>query len=195
MANGKNVQDIQSTPDGPISYLSLGIPDSKIFQDSKLYSTKLINDTVPNYFTVSGPYGPIGHGSFWPLIENLHKHFIQIIIKLQAENIKSITPKLTVCREFKQHADLYVKRTAWSSNCSSWFKQGSVDGPLAIWPGSRLHYLDVLKTPRYEDYDIIYRSANKFTYLGNGFSSKEFDGSDLSYYLGTEDDHEPLIPE
>jgi hypothetical protein len=62
-----------------------------------------------------------------------------------------------------------------------------------MFPGSRLTYLDLLSTPRFEDYHIEYlNSLNMFEFLGNGFSMREFDGRDLSYYLGLLDgeDHQ-----
>lgn len=42
--------------------------------------------------------------------------------------------------------------------------------------------------PRYEDYDIVYNSENRFAFLGNGFEAREFDGRDITNYLGCLDD-------
>lgn len=103
---------------------------------------------------------------------------------MQKEDIKSMTPRRDVCEAFAEHADLYVKRTAWSDPCSSWFKNGDPNGRLTMFPGSRLTYFDLLEDPRYEDYKIGYWSSNQFNFLGNGFSTIEFDGSDISHYLG-----------
>ncbi|KAL6248698.1 hypothetical protein RBB50_004953 [Rhinocladiella similis] len=174
VARGKNVQDIQK--EKPISYLSIGIPE------------------IPNYWTVTGAYGPLGHGSFLPIIELLMRHFIQIIRKIQTENISAMAPRRTVCDAFMDHANLYLKRTAWASGCRSWFKQGKEDGPLAMWPGSRLLYFELLAQPRYEDYDLNYQSGNPFGFLGSGFTTREYDGRDLSHYLGTKDTPGALIP-
>jgi hypothetical protein len=63
-----------------------------------------------------------------------------------------------------------------------------------MWPGSRIVYFELLKEPRYEDYKITYQSRNPFEFLGNGFSTREYDGRDLSYYLGTEESPGSLIP-
>jgi hypothetical protein len=53
------------------------------------------------------------------------------------------------------------------------------------WPGSRLSYIDIMESPRFEDYDIEYMSPlNPLEFMGNGFAPREFDGRDLSYYLG-----------
>ncbi|ETI20877.1 hypothetical protein G647_07220 [Cladophialophora carrionii CBS 160.54] len=157
------------------SYLSLGVSH------------------MPNYFMMGGPYGPLGHGSFLPIIETLAGNIIQVIQKMQKDRIKSLTPKPEIAEQFREHAQLFLKRTAWTSGCSSWFKQGRIDGPLPMFPASRLVYMDLLATPRFEDYNIEYlNSLNMFEFLGNGFASREFDGRDLSYYLGLlhDDDHQ-----
>lgn len=134
---------------------------------------------------MGGPYGPLGHGSFLPTIEILAKNAIQCIQKMQKDRIKSLTPKPEIAMALKEHAALFLHRTAWSSGCSSWFKQGTVDGPLPMFPGSRLTFFDLMATPRFEDYNIEYcNRMNMFEFLGNGFNVREFDGRDLSYYLG-----------
>ena len=55
-------------------------------------------------------------------------------------------------------------------------------------PGSRLHYFDVLSTPKFEDFDIEYESGNRWGWLGNGFSTTEYGGRDVTYYL--DDEHQ-----
>lgn len=140
-----------------------------------------------------GPYGPLGHGSFIPIIELVTRHILAIVKKMQKENIKSMAPRRDISESFAEHADLFLQRTAWSGMCRSWFKQGRLDGKPAVFPGSRLVYMDLLKEPRFEDYAITYQHENPFAFLGNGFSMKEFDGSDLSYYLGTDDNPGALL--
>jgi hypothetical protein len=134
---------------------------------------------------LGGPYGPLAHGSLLPILELLARHVVSILEKMQVDRIKSMTPKEELVAQFKEHADLYLQRTAWTSGCSSWFKQGRVDGPLPIFPGTRLTYLRLLKEPRFQDYNIEYvNPLNVFEFLGNGFDVRESDGRDLSYYLG-----------
>jgi hypothetical protein len=132
-----------------------------------------------------GPYGPLGHGSFLPLIETLSRYIMQVLQKMQTDRIKSLTPKPDAIAQFTEHAELFLQRTAWVSGCSSWFKQGRVDGPLPMFPGSRLMYLGLLAKPRYEHFVVEYlNEGNMFEFLGDGFDVREFDGRDLSYYLG-----------
>jgi cation diffusion facilitator CzcD-associated flavoprotein CzcO len=149
------------------SYLSLGLAD------------------VPNYFLFAGSYCPAAHGSFFPLIQAYSDYALQVIEKMQIENIRSLRPKAKVVDHFLRHADTLLKRTAWTGPCSSWFKGGRSNGKPAIWPGSRLHFLRLLEKPRFEDFEIEYDNAEDlFGFLGNGFHVCERDGSDITWYLG-----------
>jgi hypothetical protein len=137
----------------------------------------------------------LGHGSFLPIVELIYRYILTAVKKIQKENIKSLTPRREVCDAFAEHAELFIKRTAWSGPCRSWFKQGKIDGPLTMFPGSRLVYFDLLSFPRYEDYKFEYQSSNMFGFMGNGFHKMESDGSDLSYYLGTDEKPGKLLPQ
>ncbi|KAK3676970.1 hypothetical protein LTR78_003175 [Recurvomyces mirabilis] len=166
LVNGSGVDLRDFWADEVVSYLSIGIP------------------TFPNHFTFCGPYGPLGHGSFMPLIEMWTKYMFDVIEKAQMENIKSFNPRLDLSKQFRQHSDLFLKRTAWTSACRSWFKQGKIDGQAAIYPGSRLHFFHLLERVRYEDFEMEYWDENRFAFLGNGFDTREFDGRDITHYLG-----------
>jgi hypothetical protein len=175
---GKNLSEEWGTSQGVTSYLCVAIPN------------------FPNHFSFCGPYGPVGHGSFMPLIETWTTYIFAVLEKMQIENIKSICPRERPAQDFRAHADLFLKRTAWTSPCRSWFKAGTVDGQTMIWPGSRLHHLELMKAPRYEDFDIEYRTSNMFAFLGNGFDIRESDGRDITYYLGSlSDDGSDLQPD
>jgi hypothetical protein len=82
--------------------------------------------------------------------------------------------------------DTFLKRTAWTGPCSSWFKGGDPNATPAIYPGSRLNFLRLLENPRWEDYEIEYDvPENMFAAIfGNGFHVCERDGSDITWYLG-----------
>jgi hypothetical protein len=148
------------------------------------------------WLTIS-QYAPLAVGSLLPVIEVYTNYIISAVTKMQKEHIKSMTPKLDSALAFKEHHDLYVKRTAWSGPCSSWFKQGQLDGPMTMYPGSRVHFFDTLGSPRYEDFEIRYTSMNQWAYLGNGFHRREFDGRDTTYWVGLLDgqDRQPQYNE
>ncbi|KAG8623647.1 hypothetical protein KVT40_008623 [Elsinoe batatas] len=155
IAHGHDLRDVWSGKDNVTSYLSVAMPD------------------FPNHFSFCGPYGPLGHGSFLPLIERWTQYIFKALHKCQVEHIRSISPKLGAARAFRQHADLFLRRTAWTSPCRSWFKQGRKDGQAAIYPGSRVHFFELLKDVRWEDFEIKYDHGNEFAFLGNGFDLRE----------------------
>ncbi|KAM5347462.1 hypothetical protein ACJ41O_010467 [Fusarium nematophilum] len=164
IVDGWNLQD--RFDDDTIGYLGLSVPE------------------VPNYFIFIGPYGPLGHGSVVPMVEAYTNYIIQVLEKAQVEDVKSFRINRQVAEDFTRHADLYLKRTAWSGPCSSWFKNGQAHKKPLCWPGSRVHYLTMLQKPRFEDFDIEYFTQNRFNFLGNGFDIREFDGRDLTWYYG-----------
>ncbi|KAF2221847.1 hypothetical protein BDZ85DRAFT_200705 [Elsinoe ampelina] len=166
IAHGHDLRHVWSGKDNVTSYLSVAIP------------------SFPNHFSFCGPYGPLGHGSFLPLIERWTQYIFKALQKCQVEHIRSISPKLDAARAFRQHADLFLRRTAWTSPCRSWFKQGRKDGQAAIYPGSRVHFFELLKDVRWEDFEIKYDHGNEFAFLGNGFDLRETDGRDITHYLG-----------
>ncbi|KAI9933627.1 hypothetical protein MW887_008100 [Aspergillus wentii] len=163
--------------DIPSTYLSITVPH------------------FPNYLIFNGPFGPYGHGSFLPITETLSKHFLRIFEKMSDEGITSFSPKEEAVADFAEHRRQFIPRTAWSSPCRSWFKQGTIDGEVMMWPGSRIHFFETMKNVRWEDYELRYTTTNRFGYLGNGFARREFDGRDLSWYLGLLEgkDEQPVL--
>ncbi|KAK6380201.1 hypothetical protein LTS17_005390 [Exophiala oligosperma] len=174
VANGISVAEMWK--ERASAYLSVSVPN------------------IPNYYLLGGPYGPHGHGSFLPILDTTMKYILQVVQKIQHDRIKSLKPKTELVEAFKEHSDLYLTRTAWSSGCSSWFKQGRLDGPLPLFPGTRITFLELLEKPRFEHYDIEYCNLlNPFEFLGSGFSVREFDGRDLSWYLGLVNDEDKQV--
>jgi hypothetical protein len=132
-----------------------------------------------------GPNSPASHSSLLPILEWYTRYMFQMIEKLQTENIKAYEPKKEVVRELHNHTHELMKRLAWSSACSSWFKNKKTHGPVtAIYPGSRLHFFEMLKNVRYEDYEITYRTENRFQFMGNGYTECEIspDGDPVWYF-------------
>lgn len=125
------------------------------------------------------------------------RYIFQMIEKMQMENIKSFEVKEDAVRDLYDHTHELMKRLVWSSRkclssqffaapsdatilliyliaCRSWFKNGKIHGPVtAIYPGSRLHFFEMLKNVRWEDYKLEYKGANRFQFMGNGFTHCE----------------------
>ncbi|KAK4701577.1 hypothetical protein P7C70_g4652, partial [Phenoliferia sp. Uapishka_3] len=165
---GREGRDLRDEwKDGPENYLSVTTP------------------YFPNFFTIMGPYAPYGHGSVLPMTEHFARHVVQMMEKMVIERVVTWEPKQAAVDDWTEHRRAFLPRTAWSGNCSSWFKQGvKVEGDVMMWPGSRLHFFEMLNKVRWEDYDVTTTSANRFEYMANGFAQREFDGRDMSWYIG-----------
>ena len=154
--------------DVPSSYISIGAAN------------------MPNYFMYSGPFTPVAQGSILPLLTLFTKYFLAVAAKMQKQHIRRVVPRQAAVDDFMDHARTYLARTTWSGPCTSWFKQGRSDGEIVMWPGSRLAFYALMEEVNWEDYDISYWSGNRWAWLGSGFSTSEFDGSDTAYYLNAD---------
>ncbi|KAJ9144942.1 Cyclohexanone monooxygenase [Pleurostoma richardsiae] len=144
---------------------------------------------MPNYFAFLGPNCPIGNGPILIAIEAQADYILKWCDRWQTENIRSFTPKWDAIKDFNAHSDQFMRNTVWTEDCSSWYKGNSVTGRVsALWPGSTLHYLEVLSQIRSDDWDVEY-NGNRFSFLGNGFSQTELDPtSDWAFYIKEHDD-------
>lgn len=145
---------------------------------------------MPNYFTYLGPGSPLGHGSVVTSLERVTEYISKFVTKLQTENYISVVIKPHIPRAYQKQALAWLDKTAWSSHCVSTYKNGKRDGDIiALHPGSRLHFFDLLSNPRWEDYD--WKSACEdedfaFAWMANGFTIEESSkdsGADLTYVL------------
>ncbi|RYC60707.1 hypothetical protein CHU98_g5505 [Xylaria longipes] len=165
---GKGGLDMRDAfKDVPDTYLSIMTPD------------------FPNYFMMVGPFAPYGHGSIIPAIEVITRNIVMTLEKFQTQNIKSIMPKREAVADFREHRDIFMKKTVWDAPCNSWFKLGPKGETVMMWPGSRLHCFGIMLNPRWEDYDWEYLMGNRFSYWGNGLSTADADveGTDKAWYI------------
>jgi hypothetical protein len=103
-----------------------------------------------------GPNAPVGHGSVLTITEHVAKYIVKMIKKCQTQGIKVVAPKSIAVKQFSEHIDKFMPRTAWAGSCRSWFKNGLEDGPVtALHPGSRIHWFHMLEEFRGEDYDYV----------------------------------------
>lgn len=145
-------------------------------------------ENFPNLFLLPGPNGPVSHGSVLQVLEWYTRYAFLMIQKAQRENIKSFEPNRGAVRDHYNYTHELMKRMVWSSSCRSWFKNGKAHGPVtAIYPGSRLHFHELLREVRWEDYDLTYGTNNRFQFLGNGFTELETSGEgDAVWYFDDE---------
>ncbi|ETS84424.1 sterigmatocystin biosynthesis monooxygenase stcW [Pestalotiopsis fici W106-1] len=153
----------------PEAYMGLTVPD------------------MPNYLMFIGPTWPIANGSVMGPLEYVSRYCVMYIKKMQRDCIKSLAPKQYVTDKFNEHAQEWYKYTVWKDSCRSWYKNNDTGRINAVWPGSSLHFTQVVINPRWEDYDISYVHDNPFASLGMGHidppRSQDNKGADLSEYI------------
>ncbi|KAF4120115.1 putative flavoprotein CzcO associated with the cation diffusion facilitator CzcD [Geosmithia morbida] len=171
--SGENLQD-KWTENDPESYMGVAASG------------------FPNYFIFLGPNCPIGNGPVLCAIEAQADWMCKLIDRYQTTNIQTFAPKHDAVKEFVQYKDKFMAGTVWADECRSWYKARPGGPVLALWPGSTLHYLEMMRDVRFEDFDFAY-SGNRFCFMGNGYSQTELDPTaDLGYYIREYDDDAPL---
>ena len=90
----------------------------------------------PNYYTIVGPGSTWSNGTLLPSIETTVEYSIKMIRKLQQEAIKCMDVKQEAVDDIYAHFDEFHKRTVFSENCRSWFKDGKIKNRIYLWPGS-----------------------------------------------------------
>ncbi|EME80322.1 uncharacterized protein MYCFIDRAFT_56721 [Pseudocercospora fijiensis CIRAD86] len=161
----------------PESYLGLAIPD------------------FPNFLTFIGPTWPVENGSVIGPLHTVSSYALQIIKKMQNENIKSWSPKQDITDHFNAHVQEWIKHTVWKDDCRSWYKNNETGRVNAVWPGSSMHYQQVIEHVRWEDMEIGRWGGpgkNFWEFLGMGWtvenrrgvrSEQNPGGADCSPYL------------
>ncbi|KAM5353392.1 hypothetical protein ACJ41O_000042 [Fusarium nematophilum] len=135
---------------------------------------------LPNYFR---PNCPIANGSLVPCIESSVKYITQAIQKIQTDQIRSLEVKQSLQNAFNDYVQQVHKDLVWTGSCNSWYKDRKTGRVIAVWPGSSIHFMEMIENPRWEDFNIEYRNSNPFTFMGNGISQREARGQDLTFYL------------
>lgn len=169
--DGRDLKDIWK--DDPVSYCGLAISG------------------FPNYLTFLGPNTPISNGSLMGTLEATAEYFVRLLKKFINEQAVSFDIREEVQTDFDAHTQDVMKNMVWTGPCRSWYK-GENGKVRALWPGSSLHYREVLESNRWEDFNWRYK-GNRFAYWGQGFSAVESLGKtadgDLAYYM---EKHQPL---
>ncbi len=140
---------------------------------------------MPNYFLFTGPNAVIGHGSLMESLGWTSEYIIKWMRKMLEEDIKAIVPKEQAVADFIMYGDQIHRTLVWTGGCRSWYKNNTIDGRVtATFGGSALLYRRLISNLRPEDFDIEYRSANRYRFMGNGFTEYELDkGNDLAWYV------------
>jgi len=166
--NGTSLQDKwKEIPEG---YLGLAVPE------------------MPNYFLFQGPNFPVSNGSVMGPLQSVGYYIVQVIQKMQRDHLHSVCPKQDVTDAFNEHTQTWIVGTCWTEDtCRSWYKNNETGRVNSIWPGSSLHYCEMVNSPRFEDYDIKYLDKkNMWSFMGLGFTKNQMVDGDHSPYLTKE---------
>lgn len=145
----------------------------------------------PNLITFVGPTWPVANGSFLGPLDAVGDYALQLIHKLQqVPNIQSFAPRQDLTDAFNEHVQKWITHTVWKDDCRSWYRNPETGRVNAVWPGSSLHFIEAIKTVRWEDYDIKYQETreggpdNQWSWLGMGFAeANHTQGADKSPYF------------
>tara|TARA_R110002003_G_scaffold41_8_gene2871 strand:- start:9806 stop:10729 length:924 start_codon:yes stop_codon:yes gene_type:complete len=163
----------------------------------------------PNMFTMLGPNSAIGSGSLTKMIETVGDYIVKCVRKIQKDNIAAMTVNPAREKDFVEYADAYFEGTVFAEECRSWYKNKGTGEVVGLWPGSTLHCMEAMRSPRWEDYEYVYvdelagqgdanglggSKANRLAWLGNGWSVNQLEERDLAWYLYPEFVEKPVAP-
>jgi len=155
-------------------------------------------DEFPNCFMIPGPNSGVGSGSLLVIFERQVDYMIKVLQKMQREQVKTIEVKKEICDDWSDYIDAYFEKTVYSEKCRTWYKGGKEEGRvMGLWPGSCLHAVKALESPRWEDYNMTsaLSQKNRLAWLGNGWTQleKNKDGN-RAFYLEQSEVDVPPIP-
>lgn len=118
----------------PISYRTIGVPG------------------FPNYFSLFGPYSPIGNNSIIQNSEIQADYVMQCLQMIASGKVKSLNPKLDVALKLKDEMRKGMQGTVWTSGCQSWYLDANGD-PI-VYPFGIAHFSREMRTPRLEEFEL-----------------------------------------
>ncbi|KAF2766116.1 FAD/NAD(P)-binding domain-containing protein [Teratosphaeria nubilosa] len=168
----------------------------------------LATSNIPNYFLMLGPNGAIGEGSLTMMIQATGDYIVKAVRKIQKDGIKRMVVKHARVEDFLRYCDAYFRGTVFMDDCQSWYRKDGQcrtgDVVTGLWPGSCLHCIEALRSPRWEDYENVYLpeesggEANAMGWLGNGWVQNQLVPEarevDLAYYIMPEFQEYPQHP-
>ncbi|KAF3006882.1 hypothetical protein E8E13_010976 [Curvularia kusanoi] len=176
-----------------------GADGSKLSERWEPYSEAYMSvaiDGFPNYFTMMGPNSGVASGSLTKIIESVGDYIIKCIRKLQKEDIKSMRISPRAMNSWITHIEGYFQKTVFLDDCHTWYRKDN--RIIGLWPGSTVHAIEALRSPRWEDFDYDYGEDTSddrlLRWLGNGWSELQLNGGDISYYVEPEYVDKPSAP-
>lgn len=155
-------------------------------------------DKMPNCFVYMGPNCGPGAGGAYLCVDGECELMISCIKKMLRDKIKSMTIRSERVKQYSAHVHSYFKTSIFGQPCKSWFKRGTERGRnIAYYCGNALNLLYAQRNPRWEDWEYIYLDEmedNPLSWLGNGYTLADYDGSTRTKYLDPSEIDFPPLP-
>lgn len=58
-------------------------------------------------------------------------YIYKCIDKIQTESIRSLEVSSDATVDYNEHVQKFLDRTVWVAGCRSWYKRGTIDGPVS----------------------------------------------------------------
>ena len=108
-------------------------------------------DNFPNLFLVYGPNTNLNHNSVVSMLEAQHRYIAQAVQYIAADESRFLEVDRTVVEKFNAHVQEELQKSAFSSECSSWYK--NEDGRVINnWSGTVNEYRAHTQDLQLEDY-------------------------------------------
>lgn len=110
-------------------------------------------DGFPNFFMLYGPNTNLNHHSVVAMLEEQDKYISQAIDFLRDNPNKVLDVDPQVLREFNDRIQAELQDSAFSADCSSWYK--NEDGKVINnWSGNVAEYQDLTRELQVDDYRV-----------------------------------------
>ena len=135
--SGRNGVDLESLwAERPIAYKAIAMPD------------------FPNFFMLNGPNGPVGNFSLIDIAEHQWDYIAQLMARLRSGEYSEVSPTYTAMQAFDDARVEAAKHTIWyTGGCQSWYLDAA--GIPASWPWNYSRFVDEMREPRWEDFDLV----------------------------------------
>jgi cation diffusion facilitator CzcD-associated flavoprotein CzcO len=131
-----------SPVDQPVTHLIRGV-DGRSMADHWVGGNRAyLGSTVPgfpNLFLITGPNTGLGHSSMIYMMESQFNYIVDALKTISSRDITSFEVGEETAAAFNAEMQTKMKRTVWSSGCSSWYLDASGHN-TTLWPDFTWQY-------------------------------------------------------
>ncbi|MFV0932755.1 flavin-containing monooxygenase [Pseudomonas jessenii] len=129
-----------------------GVKLDELMAGSPLTYRTIAIPGFPNYFTLFGPYSPIGNNSIIENSELQAGYVLECLELIKSGKVKSMSPRMDVALRMKEEMRKGMKGTVWASGCSSWYLDANGD-PIA-YPYSLSRFTRDMSAPLLNEFIV-----------------------------------------